>query len=65
MGINFLGNQLVIIEIGRVDFDSSIVVFYFYYEVDRRMLDIFCILLENLILDDCGNCVLLFGGEEK
>lgn len=48
-------------DISRVRFDSNMAVFYFYYEVDRGMLDIFCILLDNLILDDCGNCVLLFG----
>ncbi|XP_025252166.1 1-phosphatidylinositol 4,5-bisphosphate phosphodiesterase epsilon-1 isoform X1 [Theropithecus gelada] len=65
MGINPLGNQSAIIETGRADPDSSTAVFHFHYEVDRRMSDTFCTLSENLILDDCGNCVPLPGGEEK
>ncbi|KAL4841435.1 hypothetical protein H8958_005863 [Nasalis larvatus] len=65
MGINPLGNQSAIIETGRAHPDSSTAVFHFHYEVDRRMSDTFCTLSENLILDDCGNCVPLPGGEEK
>ncbi|XP_076981516.1 1-phosphatidylinositol 4,5-bisphosphate phosphodiesterase epsilon-1 [Tamandua tetradactyla] len=67
MGINPLGNQSAIIETGRAHSDSNMAVFRFHYEVDRRMADTFCTLSDNLILDDCGNCIPLpgIGAEEK
>uniref|UniRef100_A0A2K6SGP4 Phosphoinositide phospholipase C n=1 Tax=Saimiri boliviensis boliviensis TaxID=39432 RepID=A0A2K6SGP4_SAIBB len=65
MDISPLGNQSAILETDRAHPDSSTTVFHFHYEVDRRMSDTFCTLSENLILDDCGNCVPLPGGEEK
>uniref|UniRef100_A0A2K5CII7 Phosphoinositide phospholipase C n=1 Tax=Aotus nancymaae TaxID=37293 RepID=A0A2K5CII7_AOTNA len=65
MDISPLGNQSAILETDRAHPDSSTAVFHFHYEVDRRMSDTFCTLSENLILDDCGNCVPLPGGEEK
>ncbi|XP_068404323.1 1-phosphatidylinositol 4,5-bisphosphate phosphodiesterase epsilon-1 isoform X1 [Eschrichtius robustus] len=65
-GISPLGTQSAIIETGRAHPDSNMAVFHFQYEVDRRMSDTFCPLSDNLILDDCGNCVLpAVGGEQK
>uniref|UniRef100_A0A8C9C4L6 Phosphoinositide phospholipase C n=1 Tax=Phocoena sinus TaxID=42100 RepID=A0A8C9C4L6_PHOSS len=64
--ISPLGTQSTIIETGRAHPDSNMAVFHFQYEVDRRMSDTFCPLSDNLILDDCGNCVLpAVGGEQK
>ncbi|XP_058399551.1 1-phosphatidylinositol 4,5-bisphosphate phosphodiesterase epsilon-1 isoform X2 [Diceros bicornis minor] len=67
MGISPLGNQSVIMQTSRAHPDSNMAVFHFHYEVDRRMSDTFCTLSDNLILDDCGNCVPLpdVGGEQK
>ncbi|XP_004268408.2 1-phosphatidylinositol 4,5-bisphosphate phosphodiesterase epsilon-1 [Orcinus orca] len=64
--ISPLGAQSAILETGRAHPDSNMAVFHFQYEVDRRMSDTFCPLSDNLILDDCGNCVLpAVGGEQK
>ncbi|XP_007471647.1 PREDICTED: 1-phosphatidylinositol 4,5-bisphosphate phosphodiesterase epsilon-1 isoform X2 [Lipotes vexillifer] len=64
--ISPLGTQSTITETGRAHPDSNMAVFHFQYEVDRRMSDTFCPLSDNLILDDCGNCVLpAVGGEQK
>ncbi|XP_045053683.2 1-phosphatidylinositol 4,5-bisphosphate phosphodiesterase epsilon-1 isoform X2 [Desmodus rotundus] len=62
-----LGNQLAITETGEAHPESNMEVFPFQYELDRRMPDTFCTLSDNLILDDCGNCVPLpdVGGEQK
>ncbi|XP_037659786.1 1-phosphatidylinositol 4,5-bisphosphate phosphodiesterase epsilon-1 isoform X2 [Choloepus didactylus] len=67
MGINPLGNQSAIIETGRGQSVSNMAVFRIHYEVDRRTSDTFCTLSDDLILDDCGNCIPLsgVGGEEK
>lgn len=67
MSISPLGNQSAILESGRAHPDSNMAVFHFHYELDRRMSDTFCTLSDNLILDDCGNCVSLsgVGGEQK
>nr|KAF6425509.1 phospholipase C epsilon 1 [Molossus molossus] len=66
IGINSLENQSAIIETGGAHSDSNMTVFHFHYELDRRMSDTFCTLSDNLILDDCGNCVPLpdVGGEQ-
>ncbi|KAM7073047.1 1-phosphatidylinositol 4,5-bisphosphate phosphodiesterase epsilon-1 isoform 2-T3 [Molossus nigricans] len=66
IGINSLENQSAIIETGGAQSDSNMTVFHFHYELDRRMSDTFCTLSDNLILDDCGNCVPLpdVGGEQ-
>ncbi|XP_040341839.1 1-phosphatidylinositol 4,5-bisphosphate phosphodiesterase epsilon-1 isoform X3 [Herpailurus yagouaroundi] len=61
MDISPLGNQSAIIESGRAHPDGGLAAFHFHYEVDRRMSDTFCTLSDNLILDDCGNCVPLPG----
>ncbi|XP_059982802.1 1-phosphatidylinositol 4,5-bisphosphate phosphodiesterase epsilon-1 [Lagenorhynchus albirostris] len=64
--ISPLGAQSAILETGRAHPDSNMAVFHFQYEVDRRMSGTFCPLSDNLILDDCGNCVLpAVGGEQK
>uniref|UniRef100_A0A9L0TMQ9 Phosphoinositide phospholipase C n=1 Tax=Equus caballus TaxID=9796 RepID=A0A9L0TMQ9_HORSE len=62
-----LGNQSAIMDTSRARSDSNMAVFHFHYEVDRGMSDTFCTLSDNLILDDCGNCVPLpgVGGEQK
>ncbi|XP_073096764.1 1-phosphatidylinositol 4,5-bisphosphate phosphodiesterase epsilon-1 isoform X5 [Manis javanica] len=67
MGISTLGNQAEVIEMGKAHPDSNMAVFHFHYEVDKRMSDTFCTLSDNLILDDCGNCISLasVGGEQK
>ncbi|XP_008072778.1 1-phosphatidylinositol 4,5-bisphosphate phosphodiesterase epsilon-1 isoform X2 [Carlito syrichta] len=67
LGISPLENQSTIIETGRAHPDSNMAVFHFHYEVDERMSDTFCALSENVILDDCGNCVPLpdVGGKRK
>ncbi|XP_036742232.2 1-phosphatidylinositol 4,5-bisphosphate phosphodiesterase epsilon-1 isoform X3 [Manis pentadactyla] len=67
MGISTLGNQAEVIEMGKAHPDSNMAVFHFHYEVDKRMSDTFCTLSDNLILDDCGNCIPLasVGGEQK
>lgn len=66
MGMGPLGTQSAIIEMGRAHPDSNPTVIHFRYEVDRRMPDTFCPLSDNLVLDDCGNCVLPgVGGEPK
>lgn len=67
MGISPLGNQSTVIETSGAHPDSDLTVFHFHYELDRRMSDTFCTLSNNLILDDCGNCVPLpnVGGEQK
>ncbi|XP_055986441.1 1-phosphatidylinositol 4,5-bisphosphate phosphodiesterase epsilon-1 isoform X1 [Sorex fumeus] len=67
LGISSLGNQSSIIKSSRTHPGSDRAVFHFHYEVDRRMSDSFCALSDNLILDDCGNCVPLPGvtGEQK
>ncbi|XP_004680665.1 PREDICTED: 1-phosphatidylinositol 4,5-bisphosphate phosphodiesterase epsilon-1 [Condylura cristata] len=66
MDISPLGNQSEIEEPGTAPPDSSMAVFRFHCEVDR-MSDAFCALPDNLILDDCGNCVPLpdVGREQK
>ncbi|XP_054428851.1 1-phosphatidylinositol 4,5-bisphosphate phosphodiesterase epsilon-1 [Pteronotus mesoamericanus] len=67
MAISPLGNQSAIIETSGAPPESNVEVFHFHYELDRRMPDTFCTLSDNLILDDCGNCVPLpdVGGEQK
>ncbi|XP_012413090.1 1-phosphatidylinositol 4,5-bisphosphate phosphodiesterase epsilon-1 [Trichechus manatus latirostris] len=67
MDISPLGNHSAIMDTSRVHPDNNMAVFHFHYEVDRRMSDTFCTLSDNLILDDCGNCVPLpgVGGEQK
>ncbi|KAL1287965.1 PLCE1 [Ovibos moschatus] len=62
MGISPLGTQSAIVETSRAH-PSNMAVFHLRYEVDRRMSDSFCPLSDNLILDDCGNCVLPAVGE--
>lgn len=66
-GICPLGNQAAIIETSGAHPDSDLAVFHFHYELDRRMSDSVCTLSDNLILDDCGNCVSLpdVGREQK
>ncbi|XP_023610603.1 1-phosphatidylinositol 4,5-bisphosphate phosphodiesterase epsilon-1 [Myotis lucifugus] len=63
-GIRPLGNQSAT---SRAHPDSDLAVFHFHYELDRRMSDSVCSLSDNLILDDCGNCVSLpdVGREQK
>lgn len=58
-GIGPLGSQSAIIETRRAHPESDLAVFHFHYELDRRMSDSVCTLSDNLILDDCGNCVSL------
>ncbi|XP_019808669.2 1-phosphatidylinositol 4,5-bisphosphate phosphodiesterase epsilon-1 isoform X1 [Bos indicus] len=65
MGMSPLGTQSAIIETSRAHPESNMAVFHLRYEVDRRMSDSFCPLSDNLILDDCGNCVLPAVGEEQ
>ncbi|XP_072827746.1 1-phosphatidylinositol 4,5-bisphosphate phosphodiesterase epsilon-1 [Vicugna pacos] len=66
MGISPLGNQSAVIETGRAHPDGNMAVFHFHYDSDRTMSGTFCPLSDNLILDDCGNCVLpAVGGEQK
>ncbi|XP_044791248.2 1-phosphatidylinositol 4,5-bisphosphate phosphodiesterase epsilon-1 isoform X3 [Bubalus bubalis] len=65
MGMRPLGTQSAIIETSRAHPESNMAVFHLRYEVDRRMSDSFCTLSDNLILDDCGNCVLPAVGEEQ
>lgn len=67
MGIRPLGNQSAIIETSGAHPESDLAVFHFHYELDRRMSDSVCTLSDNLILDDCGNCVSLpdVGREQK
>ncbi|KAM9197228.1 1-phosphatidylinositol 4,5-bisphosphate phosphodiesterase epsilon-1 isoform 1-T1 [Dugong dugon] len=67
MDISPLGNHSAITDTSRAHPDNNMAVFHFHYEVDRRMSDTFCTLSDNLILDDCGNCVPLpgVGGEQK
>lgn len=65
MGINPFGNQSTIIETNRTHPENNMALFHFHYEVDRRMADTFCTLSDNLILDDCGNCVPLPGVGSK
>ncbi|XP_069316127.1 1-phosphatidylinositol 4,5-bisphosphate phosphodiesterase epsilon-1 [Eulemur rufifrons] len=62
MDVSPLGNQSAILERVRAHPDNNMAVFHFHYEVDRGMSDTFCTLSENLILDNCGNCVPLPGG---
>ncbi|XP_036192443.1 1-phosphatidylinositol 4,5-bisphosphate phosphodiesterase epsilon-1 isoform X1 [Myotis myotis] len=64
MGIRPLENQSAT---SRAHPDSDLAVFHFHYELDRRMSDSVCTLSDNLILDDCGNCVSLpdVGREQK
>ncbi|XP_059516820.1 1-phosphatidylinositol 4,5-bisphosphate phosphodiesterase epsilon-1 isoform X2 [Myotis daubentonii] len=64
MGIRPLENQSAT---GRAHPDSDLAVFHFHYELDRRMSDSVSTLSDNLILDDCGNCVSLpdVGREQK
>lgn len=57
MSISPLGNRSAILESGRAYSESNMAVFHFHYELDGRMSDSFCTLSDNLILDDCGNCV--------
>ncbi|XP_014443021.1 1-phosphatidylinositol 4,5-bisphosphate phosphodiesterase epsilon-1 isoform X2 [Tupaia chinensis] len=67
MDISPLGSQSAIVDTSSTHPDSNVAVFHFHYQVDRRTSDTFCTLSENLILDDCGNCVQLPGieGEPK
>ncbi|XP_036998898.2 1-phosphatidylinositol 4,5-bisphosphate phosphodiesterase epsilon-1 isoform X1 [Artibeus jamaicensis] len=67
MAVSPLGNQSAITETGRAHPESKVELFHFQYKLDRRMPDTFCTLSDNLILDDCGNCVPLpdVGGEQK
>ncbi|XP_007535682.1 1-phosphatidylinositol 4,5-bisphosphate phosphodiesterase epsilon-1 isoform X2 [Erinaceus europaeus] len=66
MDINPFGNQSTVIETNRTHPDNNMAIFRFHYEVDRRVADTFCTLSDNLILDDCGNCVPLPGvGKEQ
>lgn len=65
MNISPSGSHSETIETHRVQPDSNMAVFHFHYEVDRRMSDTFHTLSENLILDNCGNCISLPGGEQK
>ncbi|XP_036903291.1 1-phosphatidylinositol 4,5-bisphosphate phosphodiesterase epsilon-1 isoform X1 [Sturnira hondurensis] len=67
MAISPLGNQSAITEAGGAHPENKVEVFHFQYKLDRRMPDTFCALSDNLILDDCGNCVPLpdVGGEQK
>ncbi|XP_006831223.1 PREDICTED: 1-phosphatidylinositol 4,5-bisphosphate phosphodiesterase epsilon-1 isoform X2 [Chrysochloris asiatica] len=67
MDISPLGNPSAITETSRAHPDSSMADLHFHYDVDRRTPDTFCTLPDNLILDDCGNCVPLpgVGGEQK
>ena len=65
MGMSPLGTQSAIIETSRAHPESNMAVFHLRYKVDRRMSDSFCTLSDNLILDDCGNCVLPAVGEEQ
>ncbi|XP_075390109.1 1-phosphatidylinositol 4,5-bisphosphate phosphodiesterase epsilon-1 isoform X2 [Tenrec ecaudatus] len=66
MGMGPLGNQPASMETARAHPDDNMAVIHFHYEVDR-MSDTFCTLTDNLIVDDCGNCVPLPGvrGEQK
>lgn len=65
LSIHPLGNQSAIIKPSRTHPGSGRALFHFHYEVDRRMSDSFCELSDNLILDDCGNCVPLPGVDGK
>ncbi|KAM8780622.1 1-phosphatidylinositol 4,5-bisphosphate phosphodiesterase epsilon-1 isoform 2-T2 [Rhynchonycteris naso] len=67
MGANPLGDQSACIEVDGTHPDSNMEVFHLHYELDRGVSDPFCTLSDNLILDDCGNCVPLHdvGGEQK
>ncbi|CAK6436257.1 unnamed protein product [Pipistrellus nathusii] len=67
MGIRPLGNQAAILETSGAYPESDLAVFHFHYGLDRRMSDSVCALSDNLILDDCGNCVSLpdVGREQK
>nr|XP_027795727.1 1-phosphatidylinositol 4,5-bisphosphate phosphodiesterase epsilon-1 isoform X2 [Marmota flaviventris] len=65
MSISPSGSHSETIETHRVQPDSNMAVFNFHYEVDRRMSEAFHTLSENLILDDCGNCIPLPTGEQK
>ncbi|XP_012889833.1 PREDICTED: 1-phosphatidylinositol 4,5-bisphosphate phosphodiesterase epsilon-1 isoform X1 [Dipodomys ordii] len=65
LGMNPLVNHPGIIDTSRSHSESNMAVFRLHYEVDRRMSDTFHTLSENLILDDCGNCIPLPVGEEK
>jgi phosphatidylinositol phospholipase C epsilon len=65
MSLSPVENHSGIMESNKSHPDSNMAVFHFHYEVDRRMSDTFHSLSENLILDDCGNCVPFPGGEHK
>ncbi|XP_066094881.1 1-phosphatidylinositol 4,5-bisphosphate phosphodiesterase epsilon-1 isoform X1 [Saccopteryx bilineata] len=65
MGANPVGNQSAFTEDDGAHPDSHMEGFHFHYELDRRMADPFCALSDNLILDDCGNCVPLPDVGEK
>ncbi|KAM4852782.1 1-phosphatidylinositol 4,5-bisphosphate phosphodiesterase epsilon-1 [Thomomys bottae] len=60
-----LENRPGIIDTNRSHTESNMAVFRLRYEVDKRMSDTFHTLSENLILDDCGNCIPLPVGEER
>lgn len=67
LDISPMGNQSTILKSERTCTGSDRAVFHFQYEMDRRMSDSFCALSDNLILDDCGNCVPMPGvmGEQN
>lgn len=65
MDISPLENHSGITEMGRPHPDSTMAVFHFHYEVDAGAEDTFNTLSENLILDNCGNCVPLPRGQQE
>ncbi|XP_062070079.1 1-phosphatidylinositol 4,5-bisphosphate phosphodiesterase epsilon-1 isoform X1 [Lepus europaeus] len=57
MDISPLGNHPAVMETDGSHPGSNVALLHFHYEVDRRTSDTFCTMVENLTLDDCGNCV--------
>lgn len=65
MDVSPAGSQPRIMESSGPHSDRNTAVFHFHYEADRTMSDAFHTLSENLILDDCANCVTLPGGQQN
>ncbi|XP_021051991.1 1-phosphatidylinositol 4,5-bisphosphate phosphodiesterase epsilon-1 isoform X1 [Mus pahari] len=65
MDVSPSGSQPGIMESSGPHSDGHTAVFHFHYEADRTMPDAFHALSENLILDDCANCVTLPGGQQN